>query len=161
MRWQDLRQSSNIDDRRGMGGRGIALGGGGIGVLILAVAVWLCGGDPSQLLEGLQGSGAPQTQPTTPANKTAAPDQSRQFVGAIMGSLEDAWTQILPQQSRIRYQDPNSCYSPVRCSLHAASQAHRQGHSTVRATQISTSIFRFSTSCSVNSKHPAILPRPM
>jgi predicted metalloprotease len=106
MRWQDLRQSSNIDDRRGMSGRGIALGGGGIGVLILAVAVWLCGGDPSQLLEGLQGSGAPQTQTTTPANKTAAPDQSGQFARAIMGSLEDAWKQILPQQSRVRYQDP-------------------------------------------------------
>lgn len=105
MRWQDLRQSGNIEDRRGMGGRGIALGGGGIGVLILALAVWLCGGDPSQLLEGLQG-GAPQTQTTTPANKTGAPDQSGQFAGAIMGSLEDAWKQILPQQSQARYQDP-------------------------------------------------------
>jgi len=105
MRWQDLRQSGNIDDRRGMGGRGIALGGGGIGVLILAVAVWLCGGNPSQLLEGLQG-GAPETQTTTPANKTTAPDQSGQFARAIMGSLEDAWKQILPQQSRVRYQDP-------------------------------------------------------
>jgi len=105
MRWQDLRQSGNIEDRRGMGGRGIALGGGGIAVLILALGVWLCGGDPSQLLEGLQG-GAPQTETATPANKTAAPDQGRQFVGAIMGSLEDAWKQILPQQSRVRYQDP-------------------------------------------------------
>ena len=31
------RESTNIEDRRGMGGRGIALGGGGIGVLILAL----------------------------------------------------------------------------------------------------------------------------
>jgi hypothetical protein len=33
-------------------------------------------------------------------------DQNRQFVGAIMGNLEDAWKQILPAQSRVRYQDP-------------------------------------------------------
>ena len=43
-------QSSNIEDRRGMGGgRGLALGGGGIGTLLLIVAVWLCGGDPSNI----------------------------------------------------------------------------------------------------------------
>lgn len=104
MRWQDQRQSSNIEDRRGLGGRGIAIGGGGLGVVVLAIAVMLCGGDPSQLLEGLQGGQQPQTQ--APASNAAAPDQNRQFVGAIMGSLEDAWKQILPQQSRARYQDP-------------------------------------------------------
>ena len=51
MRWRDQRQSGNIEDRRGMG-RGVALGGGGIGVLILAAIVCLLGGDPRQLLEG-------------------------------------------------------------------------------------------------------------
>ena len=51
MRWGDQRQSTNIEDRRGIGGRGIALGGGGIGVLILAAIVCLLGGDPRQFLE--------------------------------------------------------------------------------------------------------------
>ena len=51
MRWRDQRQSSNVEDRRGMG-RGVALGGGGIGVLILAAIVCLLGGDPRQFLEG-------------------------------------------------------------------------------------------------------------
>ncbi|MEO7540197.1 MAG: neutral zinc metallopeptidase, partial [Pyrinomonadaceae bacterium] len=49
MRWSDLRQSGNVEDRRGIGGRGLAMGGGGIGILVLALAIWLCGGDPSQL----------------------------------------------------------------------------------------------------------------
>ncbi|MBP7475753.1 MAG: neutral zinc metallopeptidase, partial [Pyrinomonadaceae bacterium] len=31
----------------------------------------------------------------------------RQFVGAIMGNLEDAWGQILPAQSRVRFQKAN------------------------------------------------------
>jgi len=85
-------------------GRGIAVGGGGLGVLILAAIVCLLGGDPRQFLESQQ----PQVQaPTTASNSVAnQQDENRQFVGAIMGSLEDAWRQIMPQQSRARYQDP-------------------------------------------------------
>ena len=105
MRWSDLRQSGNIEDRRGMGGRGIALGGGGIVTLILAVAIYLCGGDPGQLLQ----TGTPPVQPPasqTASNTTSGQDRDRQFVGAIMSSMEDTWKQILPQQSRARYRDP-------------------------------------------------------
>jgi uncharacterized protein len=104
MRWGDQRQSTNIEDRRGLGGRGIALGGGGLGALVLAVIVCLLGGDPRQLLEGLPQQPVQQQQPAS--NSANKPDQNRQFMGAVMGSLEDAWRQILPQQSRARYQDP-------------------------------------------------------
>ncbi len=102
MRWRDQRQSDNIEDRRGMGGGRVAIGGGGLGIVILAIAIYLCGGDPSQLLQ----TGQPQPEPQSPgttANRAVAPDENRQFVGAIMGNLEDAWKQILPQQSRVRY----------------------------------------------------------
>ncbi len=104
MRWRDQRQSTNVEDRRGIGGRGIAIGGGGIGVILIALAIMLCGGDPSQLLENLP----TQTQPPpqTASNSAAPADENRQFVGAVMGSLEDAWRHILPQQGRVRYQDP-------------------------------------------------------
>ena len=105
MRWGDQRQSTNIEDRRGLGGRGLVVGGGGLGVIILAIAVMLCGGDPSQLLENLPTQTEVQ-QPTASNQAHQTADQNRQFVGAIMGSLEDAWRQILPQQSRVRYQDP-------------------------------------------------------
>ena len=105
MRWRDQRQSSNVEDRRGMGGRSVAIGGGGIGVVILAIAIYLCGGDPSQLLQtGPAPSQVPA--PGTTANKAVTQDENRQFVGAIMGNLEDAWRQILPTQGRVRYQDP-------------------------------------------------------
>lgn len=105
MRWRDQRQSTNVEDRRGIGGRGIAIGGGGIGVVLIALAIMLCGGDPSQLLENFPSQTQVQ-QPQTASNSTAPADENRQFVGAIMGSLEDAWRQILPQQGRVRYQDP-------------------------------------------------------
>ena len=107
MRWSDLRQSGNIEDRRGFGGRGVAVGGGGIGVLILAVAIYLCGGDPSQLFQG----GIPQGEAPVPgsvsnSNSNPSADPNRQFAGAIVGSLEDTWREVLPQQARIRLREP-------------------------------------------------------
>ncbi|MBK7392368.1 MAG: zinc metallopeptidase [Chloracidobacterium sp.] len=103
MRWRDQRQSDNVEDRRG--GRGLAVGGGGIGVLILALAIYLCGGDPSQLLQNAP-TGSEVPQPGTAANKVVSQDENRQFAGAIMGNLEDAWKQILPAQSRTQFKAP-------------------------------------------------------
>ncbi|MGQ0542112.1 MAG: KPN_02809 family neutral zinc metallopeptidase [Blastocatellia bacterium] len=105
MRWRDQRQSTNIEDRRGMG-RGVALGGGSIGVLIIAVIVCLLGGDPRQFLEGMP-SQVQVEQPGTVSNSANKPqDENRQFVAAVMGSTEDVWGQVLPQQARMRYQAP-------------------------------------------------------
>ncbi len=109
MRWRDYGQSSNVEDRRGMGGRGLALGGGGIGVIIIALAALLCGVDPRQLLEGLPTdvSQTQQQQPGQASNSTnRPPDDNRQFVGAVMKMTEDIWGEILPQQARVRYQQP-------------------------------------------------------
>lgn len=123
MRWRDQRQSTNIEDRRGMGGRGIALGGGGIGVLILAAIVCLLGGDPRQLLEG--GIPTEVQAPTTTSNTaTKPPDDNRQFVGAVMASTEDAWREIFPQQARRNYQEPKlvlySGQTPSACGYGSA-----------------------------------------
>jgi len=107
MRWRDYGQSSNIEDRRGMGGRGLAIGGGGIGVLILLVAALVCGVDPRQLLENLPQDTTSQ-QPGAASNSTnKTPDENRQFVGAVMKTTEDIWGEILPQQARIRYRQPS------------------------------------------------------
>jgi len=116
MRWRDQRQSTNIEDRRGMG-RGIALGGGGIGVLILAAIVCLLGGDPRQLLEGALQQ---ESQPP-PATNTAnqPPDENRQFASAVLASTEDGWGEILPAQARRSYVAPKlvlySGQTPTAC----------------------------------------------
>ena len=68
MQLGDQGQSSNIEDRRGMSGRGIALGGGGIGTLLLVLVLWLCGADPSTLLNLLTGGGSDQTYQTQTAD---------------------------------------------------------------------------------------------
>lgn len=101
-------QSSNIEDRRGMGGRGLALGGGGIGTLLLILAVWLCGGDPSTLLDQLGGgaSQVQQQQPQQAQNNQAQTDEQKRFASAVLKSTENVWNEILPQQARVRYVEP-------------------------------------------------------
>lgn len=101
------RESSNVEDRRGMGG-GLAVGGGGIGIVILAIVIYLCGGDPSQLLNNLPGQTEvqqTQQQPQQPgAPKTNDADGS--FARSVLGSTEDVWNKILPEQARTRYRNP-------------------------------------------------------
>ena len=90
-----------------MGGRGIAIGGGGIGIVVIALAALLCGVDPRQLLENLPTETQTQQQPGTAGNSARPPaDENRQFVGAVMKTTEDIWGEILPQQARVRYQQP-------------------------------------------------------
>lgn len=105
MRWRDQRQSSNIEDRRGMG-RGVALGGGGLGVIVLALIVCLLGGDPRQLLESAGQQPQVQTQAPAANNANQPPDENRQFVSAVLASTEDAWREIFPQQARRQYREP-------------------------------------------------------
>ncbi|MCA1622458.1 MAG: zinc metallopeptidase [Acidobacteria bacterium] len=102
------RESTNVEDQRGMGGRGLALGGGGIGTLLLILAVWLCGGDPRALLDQLGGGTAPssQTQQAPQGQPNARNDDQAGFVKSVLGSTEDVWRKILPQQAGKQYQDP-------------------------------------------------------
>jgi len=60
MRWEDERESSNVEDARGfsIGGRGAGIGCGGL-VIILLVS-WLTGINPLQLLNIVQ-SASPTT----------------------------------------------------------------------------------------------------
>lgn len=108
MRWRGYGESSNVEDRRGLGGRGIAIGGGGIGIVLIMLAALVCGVDPRQLLEGLPSEVSQPQQPTRPASNSAnAPaDDNEQFVSAVMKMTEDIWGEVLPQQARVRYREP-------------------------------------------------------
>ena len=100
MRWGNQRESDNIEDRRGRGG--LAIGGGGLGILVIALAIWLCGGDPRQLLQNLP----EQTTVQQPAANHATTDNNEKFARLVLGSTEDIWGQILPQQASVSYVAP-------------------------------------------------------
>ena len=104
MLWQGGRQSSNVDDRRGMSGGGqIAVGGGILGVIAL-ILNFLIGGnaDPSQLP---QLPGMTQSAPLS-AEEQKADDQRAEFSKTVLAYTEDVWSKILPQQANINYSDP-------------------------------------------------------
>lgn len=103
MRWREGRQSENVEDRRGIGRGGMAIGGGLGGIVILVIAL-LLGADPRQLLEQLPSDGqAPATQSSRPTNPEE--DELRQFVGAVLADTEDVWNDIFRQMGR-QYREP-------------------------------------------------------
>ena len=106
MRLDDARQSGNVEDRRGSGGRFPGGAGGlGIGGLLVVLAVsYFLGVDPSQLLNdtGLNsGSDAPSSAPAGPPGS----DPGAEFVRKILADTEDTWTAIF-ERSGSRYRPP-------------------------------------------------------
>jgi predicted metalloprotease len=141
MRWEDERQSDNVDDLRGDGGGGGGFGGGlgglggllgllpllglrgGIGVLVV-IAIVIFGGP---LLNALTGSGSapPASQsgpgfqgppPAASGQTGASQDVDLRFVRAVAAYTEDTWTQVFQAQGRT--------YTPPRIEIYS------QGHAT-------------------------------
>jgi predicted metalloprotease len=100
MRWQDQRQSDNIEDRRGMSGGKIAIGGlGGLIVLVLALVF---GADPRQLLQQYSDErGDPQTSRSINPEE----EQVKQFVAVVLAQTEDAWGDIFKRAGK-QYRKP-------------------------------------------------------
>jgi hypothetical protein len=102
MLWQGRSGSGNVEDRRGIGGGGLAVGGGIIGVIVLLFNLFTGGNvDPSQLPIG----GGQQTRQLSPQEK-AAQDQLAQFTSVVLRETETVWQRILPEQAGVAYQDP-------------------------------------------------------
>lgn len=105
MRWLGGRESENVEDRRGGGGgRGLAIGGG-IGSVVIAVIVFLLGGDPSQILNQGGDAGESQTMPGAQANGPQPDDEAAKFTRVVLGSTEDVWTKILAENGQ-QYRPP-------------------------------------------------------
>jgi predicted metalloprotease len=105
MRWRKGRRSSNIEDRRGMRGRGRrgALKGGiGTVVIVLAVSYFL-GIDPSVILQMQQGAGITTT--STDWKPTQAEQQAADFVSVVLADTEDTWNAIFKKAGQV-YQEP-------------------------------------------------------
>ena len=98
MLWEGRRGSSNIEDRRGISGGHIAVGGG-IGSLVIGLIIYLLGGNPSQVMD-TGPSNAPQTQ----AEKQAE-DKEAQFVSVVLADTEDIWSKLFSNMNK-QYSNP-------------------------------------------------------
>jgi uncharacterized protein len=105
------RESTNVEDQRGMGppmGMGglgsMPVGGLGLGGLLLLLVLGYCAtGDPLGLLGG---EGAPvETNVGTPYSTAPPTDAAGQFASRVLADTEDTWTQIFAQSHRV-YEKP-------------------------------------------------------
>jgi len=96
MRWKGQRQSTNVEDRRGRGGR-MVRGGGKMSVVTIVVVIIISvvtGQNPLSLLQKVGGSQqSSSTQSSTPpAQRSAAEQELFAFANVVLASTEDAWS---------------------------------------------------------------------
>lgn len=103
MRWKNREQSSNVEDRRGMR-PSVAVGGGGLGIVLIALLVMLFGGDPSALLQGA-GDPSATMQPGQMQSGGGIDDEGKEFVSVVLKDTEEVWDEIFRRMGR-RYQKP-------------------------------------------------------
>ncbi|MBN8939468.1 MAG: neutral zinc metallopeptidase [Rhizobiales bacterium] len=114
MRYDDFRRSENVEDRRGGGGGGGGIPGGpaGLGIggmIVIGLISYVTGINPAILIGGydaVTGGGQRQVQQQQQPGQQGRPgDQMGDFVAAVLGSTEDAWTKIFQEAGR-RYENP-------------------------------------------------------
>ncbi len=98
MRLDGRRESSNVEDRRGMSG-GAKAGIGGIGaVIVAALFAWMSGGDPlSAGLQAAQEQMSARTETVDEANFTEEEQQLATECKQILASTEDVWGKVFEE----------------------------------------------------------------
>ena len=98
MRWEKLRRSENVEDRRGQRtGRRPAAAGGGCGLILILVLALIFKVNPLELLSQSGGGGLSQQAPQSQQANTAESNEMADYVRAVLGSTEDEWTQIFKE----------------------------------------------------------------
>ena len=101
MKWEGRRQSSNVDDRRGMRGKGGLIAGGGI-VGIIVVLLQLFGGETGQQVA----SGNQTQQAVERVELTAEQKKIGEFTATVLADTEDVWEKVFSQNGLGTYKKP-------------------------------------------------------
>ena len=101
MLFKGRRQSSNVMDFRGGGGGGMKFKGGIIGTAVIALIVWIMGGDPMSVLQDVT---SPQ-QSSNVATPVAGDDEMGEFVKVVLADTEDVWNKLFKEAGEI-YREP-------------------------------------------------------
>jgi predicted metalloprotease len=109
MDWEQGRESENLEDRRGMSPKKLAIGGG-IGALIILLVGAYLGVDPQQLndlfnpgQQGGQGADQGQVEKRPP---TREEERSRKFFATILAFTEEVWSEQFRKAGK-RYTPPH------------------------------------------------------
>lgn len=108
MRLDGRRQSSNVSDRRGSGvGKKLGLGGGIIGVIIVAVMTLMNGGGIGDVVQNVIQQGGIQMGGSEPTRELDAEDQRLfDLASKVLAGTEDVWTREFQRQGWGEYECP-------------------------------------------------------
>ncbi|KRP08806.1 MAG: metalloprotease [Sphingobacteriales bacterium BACL12 MAG-120802-bin5] len=99
MKYKGREGSRNVQDRRGGGKTGMALGGGAIIIVLIAL---LLGQDPTQLLEATQAPAGTEEAYVS----SAAEDELMEFIAVALKDNEDVWHAIFEKELNRQYKEP-------------------------------------------------------
>ncbi|MCG2419712.1 neutral zinc metallopeptidase [Aequorivita sp. F47161] len=107
MKWKGRRKSGNLEDRRGMSGKGKLVAGGGI-VALIVIALQFFGGETGQQLAPLveQIGNSQSIQQTEQRELTAQEKEMGDFMATVLADTEDVWNQIFTQNNLGNYKEP-------------------------------------------------------
>lgn len=100
MKWEDREESQNVEDRRRMTPKaGMALGGGGLIILLIALVFGL---DPRKVMNLLGGAGGGDQQVQVDNSKQFSPEEERQaqFSSVIFRDTEVIWDELFAKMGK-------------------------------------------------------------
>ena len=100
MRWKGRRQSTNVEDRRGLTPKKVA--GGGCGTIIIILIILILGGNP---LEFFSTNQVGNQSSVSNYQGSEAENEMAQMVGVILADTEEVWTQLFRQSGK-HYRQP-------------------------------------------------------
>ena len=107
MRLDGRRNSSNITDRRGISGRKVGIGGGIIGVIIIAAVTLFSGGNMGDVLGNVAGQMLGENVSVSSNREPDAEDQRLfDLASKVLAGTEDVWTREFRRQGWGEYECP-------------------------------------------------------
>lgn len=107
MKWQGRRQSGNLDDRRGMSGKGkLAAGGGLIAVVVILLQIF--GGETGQNLAPILEQ-VNQSQSVSSGEQRELTEEEKEmgdFMNAVLVDTEDIWNRLFRENGLGDYKEP-------------------------------------------------------
>jgi len=109
IQWESGRRSENVDDRRSMGPRGVAMGG--VGTIVMMVIIYfVSGGDLGQVLRFFLANQGQAVQQQANQQPNPQDDQLADFASVILADTEDVWT--------VQFQKMGREYRPTEMVLY-------------------------------------------
>ncbi len=105
MRLDGRRNSNNVSDRRGISGKAAGIGGGIVGIIVVAVVTLMSGGSVGDVLQNVvgqqaRGSYAQNYQPDAEDERLA------DLASKVLAGTEDVWTEEFRRQGWGEYECP-------------------------------------------------------